>query len=249
METQGIHQRRGERMISVLLLTKNILVEQKLQEKLQRLNYEVFCCSNMFYLMTQQTRKLPMINYFDYIILSETITENEMRQILAVLPESKIVLRKLEKDPERQLEGIHGWISEESTVEELREGLCQWERRPISQEVILSLVGNRIGSEGEGTPTGSLTLSKLERRALEKLYQAEGKVISREDLCEYLWKDGATKSRLAQLSILIKKLRIAFKKDGVAGETVQTSWGEGYLLTTTALDYYAQEKEQERLLS
>lgn len=89
MGTQGIHQRRGERMISVLLLTKNILVEQKLQEKLQRLNYEVFCCSNMFYLMTQQTRKLPMINYFDYIILSETITENEMRQILAVLPESK----------------------------------------------------------------------------------------------------------------------------------------------------------------
>ncbi|MFR3683538.1 MAG: winged helix family transcriptional regulator, partial [Enterococcus sp.] len=34
-------------MVSVLLLTKNILVEQALQTKLQRLNYEVFCCTNM----------------------------------------------------------------------------------------------------------------------------------------------------------------------------------------------------------
>lgn len=236
-------------MVSVLLLTKNILVEQKLQAKLQRLNYEVFCCSNMFYLLTQQARKLPMINYFDYIILSETISENELQQLLTVLPESKIILRKLENDPEGQLEGIHGWISEESTIEELRESLCQWEKRPMTQEVILSLVGNRIGDGNETTSTGSLSLSKLERRALEQLYQADGKVISREELCECLWKDGATKSRLAQLSILIKKLRIAFKKDGVSGETVQTSWGEGYLLTSTALEYYEQEREQEALLS
>ncbi|MGM0165507.1 hypothetical protein IGI39_000449 [Enterococcus sp. AZ135] len=236
-------------MISILLLTKNILVEQELQAKLQRLNYEVFCCSNMFYLMTQQTKKLPMIHYFDYIILSETISENEMMRILATLPESKIILRKLEKEPERQLDGINGWISEDSTLEELRETLCQWEKRPVSQEVILSLVGNRIGEESEIHSTGSLSLSKLERRALEQLYQANGKVISREDLCEYLWEDGATKSRLAQLSILIKKLRIAFKKDGVVGETVQTSWGEGYLLTNTALEYYEQEREQEKLVS
>lgn len=69
------------------------------------------------------------------------------------------------------------------------------------------------------------------------------------DLCEYLWTDGATKSRLAQLSILIKKLRIAFQKDGITGETVQTSWGEGYLLTTTAMEYYEQEREREMLLS
>ncbi|MBO0454687.1 winged helix-turn-helix domain-containing protein [Candidatus Enterococcus murrayae] len=236
-------------MISILLLTKNILVEKELQKKLQRLNYEVFCCSNMLYLMTQQTRKLPLINYFDYVILSETISENEMQQILAVLPESKTILRKLEKEPEKQIEGIDGWISETATVEELRETLCRWEKRPVSQETILSLVGNRIGEESAIQTTGTLSLSKLERRALEKLYQANGKVISRENLCDYLWKDGATKSRLAQLSILIKKLRIAFQKDGIAGETVQTSWGEGYLLTNTALEYYEQEREQERLLS
>lgn len=236
-------------MVSVLLLTKNILVEQKLQTKLQRLNYEVFCCTNMFYLMTQQSKKLPMISYFDYIILSETISENELQQLLVLLPESKIILRKLEKEPEKQVEGIHGWISEEASVEELRENLCQWEKCPSSKEVILSLVGSRIGNTGETTSTGSLSISKLERRALEQLYQANGKVISREELCEYLWSDGATKSRLAQLSILIKKLRIAFKKDGVSGETVQTSWGEGYLLTNTALEYYEQEREQEALLS
>ncbi len=106
-----------------------------------------------------------------------------------------------------------------------------------------------MGEESEVHTTGTLTLSKLERRALEKLYQAKGKVISREALCEYLWKDGATKSRLAQLSILVKKLRIAFQKDGVTGETVQTSWGEGYLLTSIALEYCDQEQKQEMLLS
>lgn len=236
-------------MISILLLTKNILVEQELQAKLQRLNYEVFCCSNMFYLMTQQVKKLPMLTYFDYIILSETISENEVRHLLSTLPESKIILRKLESEPEKPIEGFHGRINEHASVEELRESLCRWAKRPVSQEMILSLVGNRIGEESEIQTTGSLTLSKLERRALEKLYQAKGKVISREDLCEYLWKDGATKSRLAQLSILVKKLRIAFQKDGVTGETVQTSWGEGYLLTSTALEYCEQEQKQEMLLS
>ncbi|MGM0111894.1 winged helix-turn-helix domain-containing protein [Enterococcus sp. DIV0187] len=236
-------------MASVLLLTKNILVEQTLQTKLQRLNYEVFCCTNMFYLMTKQTKKLPMISYFDYIILSETISENELQQLLNLLPESKVILRKLEKEPERQLEGIHGWISEAATIEELRENLCQWEKYCNSQEVFLSLVENRGDNKSEQPSTGSLSLSKLERRALEQLYQANGKVISREVLCEYLWTDGATKSRLAQLSILIKKLRIAFKKNGVSGETVQTSWGEGYLLTNTALEYYEQEREHEALLS
>ena len=236
-------------MISILLLTKNILVEQEMQTKLQRLNYEVFCCSNMFYLAAQQAKKLQMINYFDYIILSETISENEMRQLLVTIPESKTILRKLEKEPEKQLEGVDGWISEGSSIEELRETLCRWEKSSASQDVILSLVGSRIGVGAEVHTTGSLTLSKLERRALEKLYQANGKVISREELCEYLWTDGATKSRLAQLSILIKKLRIAFQKDGITGETVQTSWGEGYLLTTTAMEYYEQEREREMLLS
>ena len=236
-------------MISILLLTKNILVEQELQAKLQRLNYEVFCCSNMFYLMAQQVKKLPMLTYFDYIILSETISENEVRHLLSTLPESKIILRKLESEPENPIEGIHGWINENASVEELRESLCRWTKRPISQEMILSLIGHRMGEESEVHTTGTLTLSKLERRALEKLYQAKGKVISREALCEYLWKDGATKSRLAQLSILVKKLRIAFQKDGVTGETVQTSWGEGYLLTSIALEYCEQEQKQEMLLS
>lgn len=35
-------------MISILLLTKNILVEQELQAKLQRLNYEVFAARICF---------------------------------------------------------------------------------------------------------------------------------------------------------------------------------------------------------
>lgn len=234
-------------MGSVLLLTKNILVEQTMQTKLQRLNYEVFCCSNIFYLMTQKMRKLSIINYFDCIILSETIAENEMRQILTILPEAKTVLRKLEQEPEKQIEGVDGWISESSTTEELRESLYQWKTHSVSHE--MSIIGDQSNDQVEASSVNSLALSKLERRALEQLYQANGNVISREELCCCLWKDGATKSRLAQLSILIKKVRIAFQKDGIAGETIKTSWGEGYLLTNTAVQYYEQRRKKEVRLS
>ncbi|MGM0169731.1 hypothetical protein IGI39_004798 [Enterococcus sp. AZ135] len=213
-------------MISVIILTKNILIEKELQAKLQRLNYEVFCCSNLFYLTKLQEKIFSIINYFDIVIFNETITENEMQQILAYLPESKVILRKLEKESEIQLEGVDGWISEQLTIEELRENLSQWGKSPISQY------------EENKQMDKLLFLSSLERRTLEYLYQANGQIISREDLCAYLWKDGATKSRLAQLSLLIKKLRIAFKKSGVTGETIETSWGEGYQLTVIALNYY-----------
>lgn len=213
-------------MISVIILTKNILIEKELQAKLQRLNYEVFCCSNLFYLSKLQKKIFSIINYFDIVIFNETISENEMLQILPYLPETKVILRKLEKEPEMQLEGVDGWISEQLTIEELRENLCQWGKSPVSQY------------EENKQIDKLLSLSSLERRTLECLYHANGQIISREDLCTYLWKDGATKSRLAQLSILIKKLRIAFKKSGVLGETIETSWGEGYQLTAMALNYY-----------
>jgi len=213
-------------MVSVIILTKNILIEKELQAKLQRLNYEVFCCSNLFYLIQLQKKFFSIINYFDIFIFNETVSENEMQQILTYLPESKVILRKLEKEPETQSEGVDGWISEQLTIEELRENFCHWGKSPVYHY------------EENKQVDKLLSLSSLERRTLECLYQANGQTISREDLCAYLWKDGATKSRLAQLSILIKKLRTAFKKSGVIGETIETSWGEGYQLTATALIYY-----------
>ena len=54
-------------MRRILVLTKNILVEQTFQQQLQHLNYEVFCTN-----CCEETieHELTFFNYFDAIVLN-----------------------------------------------------------------------------------------------------------------------------------------------------------------------------------
>ncbi|EOH97647.1 hypothetical protein I588_01781 [Enterococcus pallens ATCC BAA-351] len=236
-------------MISVLFLSKNVLVEKTLQSKLQRLNYEVLCSPRIFYLLMEKTEMTEVINYFDYIILSETISEEEVNTVLAsLLNKTGVIIRKFESVPENEeafyMEGIADWISEDLSTETIREKLFRLSNQlspPSEGFSIQRNMGMQLPREKK--PLNTLSLSRLERLALEKLFHSKGRVVSREELCHYLWGEPTSNSHLSQVSLLMRKLRTAFEREGIEGKTIETCWGEGYALMDTIYEHYTANEE------
>ena len=84
-------------MNQVLILTRNILAEQEIQQKLQALNYEVYCSAKIFEKCGQQLEALEFFNFFQYVILSETICESEVMELVPLLKNRSIrIIRKVE---------------------------------------------------------------------------------------------------------------------------------------------------------
>ncbi|MGG5315166.1 winged helix-turn-helix domain-containing protein [Enterococcus sp. AZ072] len=233
-------------MSSVLILTKNILVEQKLQTRLQRLNCEVFSSPKTLSLLIERPNEIMLASYFDCIIVSETVTNEELQWIMPSLRKSpKIILRKVDQyfdsEAEGSIEGINGVITDAMNLEELRESLYKWEESVSSEGSVYSFDPRNKIVQREVRLLSSLQLTKMEARVLSKLYQTRGEIISREELCEYIWGDGASSSHLSQISWLMKRIRTAFEKDGAKGATIETHWGKGYSLSNEVYECYAEK--------
>lgn len=236
-------------MTSVLILTKNVLVEQKLQTRLQRLNCEVFASPKMLSLLIERPNEIMIANYFKCVIISETVTNEEVRWILPSLQMTpKIILRKVEQYTENEVEdsaeGIDGVITESMNLEELRESLVKVEDEVSHDGVIYSFDPKNNLVRRELRELSSLQLTKMEARVLRKLYQNRGEIISREELCDYIWGDGASSSHLSQISWIMKRIRNAFANDGAGDETIETHWGKGYSLSEEVYECYVEEIEQ-----
>lgn len=112
-------------MRRILVLTKNILVEQTFQQQLQYLNYEVFC-TNCFEETVEH--ELTFFNYFDAIVLSETLSQNDCLRLLGSLSslEKPIYRRSQSMCNKREAEiwqerGIIRWLGLKDSLEEIRE--------------------------------------------------------------------------------------------------------------------------------
>ena len=64
--------------MQVLILTHNILVERPLVEKLQRLNIEVLSSAKLLTMLQAKQVPLEVMNFFDVLIVSETISDQEI---------------------------------------------------------------------------------------------------------------------------------------------------------------------------
>lgn len=233
-------------MTSVLILTKNVLVEQKLQTRLQRLNCEVFSSPKTLSLLIERPNEIMIANYFKCIIISETVTNEELRWIMPSLRTTpKIILRKVEHymdtEVEESIEGINGVITDSMNLEELRESLYKLDDAVSREEATYSFDPRNKPVQREVRLLSSLQLTKMEARVLRKLYQNRGEVISREDLCNYIWGDGASSSHLSQISWIMKRIRNAFEKDGAKDATIETHWGKGYSLSEEVYECYVEE--------
>ena len=241
-------------MRPILILTKNLLIEQQLQSQLQHLNYEVLCSVELLnqLKMSVQTMKDNedgqrnfkrkfLINY-QAIILSETISDNEIQELVSNIQLTKqVLLRKLVEEPGKKEKerlkdlGIFDWILVDNSINSLREQLSEKLSPYQGDESNIIYLYQDEGLTNDVTQL-KRSLSRREKATLECLFNSQGKVVSREDLCTYIWNEAPSNSRLSQTSMLIKKIKEKMGKYGFNGETIQTIWGEGYVLSKELSD-------------
>ena len=206
--------KKGEiNMNQVLILTRNVLAEQEIQQKLQSLNYEVYCSSKVFDTCRQNLEVREFFKLFQYVILSETICEMEVMELIPILKNhSAQVIRKVETNvteaDQRCLENeqLNAIISSSDSVDELRECLYNLrnsdERTEISHRNnnVVQLSG-KVSLIGSNYLQGSGKYNEINRRIIETLHrlsQTESKILSilieagnqvvtREEICHKVW--------------------------------------------------------------
>ncbi|MFR3683473.1 MAG: helix-turn-helix domain-containing protein [Enterococcus sp.] len=249
-------------MNQVLILTKNILAEQDIQQKLQALNYEVYCSARVFEDSIRQVEMLEFFNYFQYIILSETICESEVMEIIQLIKNHSIrIIRKVEAkvtEMDHQYleeEVLHAIISNEDSVDELRECLYALKKHQeltgstyqspkyvqLSEKV--SLIKPNALHRKQTSPEENYQflevlhhLSQTETKILSVLLQAGNKVVSRETICHQVWNEEVSKSHLASLSSTITRIKSKFEQTNLTQKAIQTLWGKGYRINPELLD-------------
>lgn len=243
-------------MQHVLILTKNALAEEPIVGKLQRMNCEILCSTDMLHRL-QQGSVSPFISYFQWVILSESLCHAEVEQLLSLLKNYPLlILRIVENYPSEeeqsywQEQGISEWMNKDTNYETLREKMNELTRQLDQQ----AAMGNQVLSfphTGERLEQNDLKLllksfSKTERKLFERLIEAYPTtgVLSRKELCDHLWREGDTSSNMSQLSCLINKLKRKLDQHGFTGETITTLWGRGYKLGDEFYEYWLQSSQQ-----
>lgn len=244
-------------MQHVLILTKNALAEEHIVNKLERMNCEILCSTDLLERLQQGTVS-PFISYFQWVFLSESLCNSEVEQILQLLKNHPLMILRIEEGiPEgenldywKEL-GLAGFISKNTTYEALRETIHELELQLKSQMIennqILSFPKNGEEAASKNIKLLLKSLSKTEKKVFEQLMQAypQGGTLSRQEMCEHLWKDGSTSSNMSQLSCLINKLKNKIELHGYQGESISTLWGRGYKFSSDFYDYWIQCSESE----
>lgn len=234
-------------MVRILVLTKNVLAEEALTNKLQHLNYEVFCSTSILNEIQMEGRVSNLVNHFPIIIIGETISSYEMELMLPKLRENgQNILREVDhslSDKERSLlevQGINGIVQNSDSVELLREQLAEVATQYQNKSFEPVVTEKRQEVVEEDLDLSAMTLvnlSSLELQLLEKLRSNPGEIISRDELCKSLW-GHISQSRLAQLSSLVKNIKLKLEIMEVDHEIIQTIWGKGYRFRKSAAISY-----------
>ena len=247
-------------MNQVLILTKNILTEQEIQQKLQALNYEVYCSARILETSCQQLGTSDFFRFFQYVILSETICESEIMELVPLLRKSAIrIIRKVESKvtemDHQYLEEalIHAIISNEDSVDELRECLYALKnqrneqsyenRKYVQLSDKVSLIRPNVLQKEVHTPEDNYQflevlhhLSTTETKILSILLEAGNQVVTRETICHQIWNEDVNKSHLASLSSTVTRIKTKFETTNLANKAIQTLWGKGYRINPELLD-------------
>ena len=211
----------GGNNLRILILTKNILAEVGIQQKLQRMNYEVFCTN----ISLNDMDFVSLVNLFPTIIISETISEYELDEVMSTIQkQSTIIVRKFDcedVESKKQSKNINYFIHKDSNTEQIREifvGIAKVKDvKPdicIKQSINFSIFSNK------------------ERLLLSTLYKYHDTCLTREEICLRLWKGKLrSKSHLVYLSKMVNSVRIKTEKLCNRPDSIITLWGNGYVLS------------------
>lgn len=222
----------GFQMEHILIMTRNILSDKELQEKLQHLNYEVFCSSSiMDHLLTHHCYS-ELLTHFKFIIFSETVSNAEIEYLLPCFEKKGHTLFRKVCDTSEIEEQVFNEVIPliDLTMESLRELLMKsrMQNGKNSPGNIESSFSEKIRVPEQ---IDQLNLSRLEKKVFIELYHSIGKIVTREELCKSIWNVDVRNSHLSHISAIIKKMRIKFKKLNLPEDAIRTVWGEGYVLS------------------
>ncbi|WP_137664512.1 winged helix-turn-helix domain-containing protein [Enterococcus hulanensis] len=234
-------------MSQILLLTNNPLNEQAFEERLRQLGHEVFTSKLMIHLCLSQNSKHDIIHMFDLIILSETLANAEVKELLGTLSTCATpILRKSdERLEETDLEewkeqGLTEWIVSQPTLEVLREKLSCEKVRKEGNIVFLPKAEDK-------RPMYGFSLSGGEVKLFELLFQQK-KTVPREEICLRMWNRGKSNSSMSQLSVMVKHLKDKLAGQGIEGPIIETCWGRGYRLHESVYDQVYLDSVDEKLV-
>ncbi|GCF95691.1 transcriptional regulator [Enterococcus florum] len=243
-------------MSSILFLTKNVLGEQEWQERLYRLNQEVFFSSNLVHKILFEEDDLSILKCFSIVILSHTITNDEAQRLVAALKNKRVaVLRVCDSEGSEgelrryQTKGYKGILCLKGTLSELRERLSQLNLEQQQTKVIHFQTREKQRTQEIDYhlrfEKGLSILSPMERQLLKVLLKQGQKTTTREALCQLLWSECSSKnSQLASLSNMVSNIRTKFLRAGILETMVNTDWGAGYSLSE---DFYKEYQNNEKL--
>ena len=229
-------------MNRILILTKNISVESYLQEQLQKLNYEVLVSVSMWEIWENSRKVDPFLKSFQWIFLSETISDNEARDFgeqFSINCLVRIVGEEPSEDVTSEWSDCHisDWVLANASLERLREKLVH--KILLSQvaftddQMIQPFYGNQsVGNlKKKAFPLyfSDIHFTKLEKEIINKLVAAKDLSLARDELC-HGWRSKNQNSKLSQLSSSITKIRKKVAAAYGIEDAVMTVWGEGYQL-------------------
>lgn len=226
-----------------LILTKNVLFEQKLQNQLQCLGYEVYCSKVIFEKLLYKIDVEQIDETFIAVIISETISDKEAQQLFSKLGKTSYFFRKTSFEPDEVEQemikeiGFYDWISDSQPIDRLREYLATHLANVNQKENQPKLIFNQNGElKQEELHAIFRVLSKKEMAFFEKLLKSNGEMVSRVEMSRAIWGAAPNSSQLAQMSILAKRIRWKLKEMGIEEELVETIWGKGYRLNQSQID-------------
>lgn len=215
----------------ILLLTKSLSFEHDFTRNLNDLGHEVLC-SKKFLNDLQTNDYFGMdLNYFDSLILSETISDHEVSKILPIFSNFNCSIYRKTKNT-MSIEtvntwkslGIAGFISQSTHFDELREELMLCNQNEPSMK--LEIPNNK----GIRLDTLLQSFSNQELQIFQILQESGNKYISRETLSKRLWGEPPTKSKESRLSGIVRSIKRKLSNYGFDATCLETSWGRGYCL-------------------
>ncbi|MEO1769228.1 winged helix-turn-helix domain-containing protein [Candidatus Enterococcus ferrettii] len=219
-------------MKPILLLTKSILHEVPLQQRLQEFNQEVFSTSELLPVMCnrENQQRTRLLFYFSRVLISETVGDIELGHLLPTLQDHDMpVIRVVDNLPtteERknwEERGVTDWLPMNHSLECLRETVISIE---LPKETLFE-AGQ--GASYQQAAVKSIRFSKNERKLIELMLATPNQVWSRQQLCQQVWGE-ESESNKSQLSFLISKIKRKLNSLAVSGDVIETHWGSGYLV-------------------
>ena len=224
-------------MSQILIFSNNPLNEQPFEEKLRRLGHEVFTTKKLIDLCLLPNVKNEFVRIFHHIILSETLSNAEAKELAGVFSTFSIPLSRKSDESLEDTEyeewkalGVTEWIESQPSIESLREKLSSDRARNEEKLIFLPRSENKLSLP-------NLPLSACELKLLRILYEQQEQTISREELCLRMWNREKNNSTMSQLSVTVTRLKEKLASLHITGPIIETFWGQGYRLDEAVYDH------------